>query len=171
MLNIKVFKNIVILSLSLCIAASSLAKGSECNQRLVDETRNFALHLLDRNEHVLVKKYASSAPSFTTDGKLNQDIHDFLYNQHASEGWSSVQDIVTPEDMAIKLISQKGNVVTALFFKEQYEEDANDIEFLRNEWMKKYFACEFEVVGDNLFFYQNICFAETDGPFPPEYDI
>ncbi len=45
-----------------------------------------------------------------------------------------------------------------------------DLNFLRNEYFKNYFACEFSIVSGKWKSVPNLCFNETHGPFEAEPD-
>lgn len=45
-----------------------------------------------------------------------------------------------------------------------------DLNFLRNEYFKSYFACEFSIVSGKWKSVPNLCFNETHGPFEAEPD-
>jgi hypothetical protein len=152
--------------LSGCEAQS--ASQSVVIQAKVDE---FILDLLDRNEEKLVKKYLESSPNFSLNGKLTKDIANFLYNTDSKSGMQSVLNIVSKNNFRAKIIWQKEDKFTVVVIDESKYDKLNELSFLENEWMKQYFACEFILRGDLILLYQNVCFAETDGPFPVDDDV
>ena len=169
-------KLFVYLLMSLPIICVGFGLPDEKNHAFSDESvigdvrkaRVFLEHLLARDEESIVK-YLGKSRAFHSGDKLNQEIYDFLYRRKMGEEWKSVLEIASLGSLGIKIVPQGSNVITVLYFPTRFQTEIEDERFLVNEWMKKYFACEFEAVGDGWEFYQNVCFAETDGPFPPEY--
>ena len=149
-------------------ADGSLALAKNEQVPSLAQAEEFLGYLLVRDEKSIIK-YMGDSEIFLTDGKISQDIIDFLYAGNKQGGWKSVLEIAKLDKVSIKLIKQKNNVITVLFYPRKYSNQMNDLSFLENEWMKKYFACEFEIINGTWEFYQNVCFAETDGPYPPEY--
>lgn len=154
----------------LMLISSSCSLADESDAYLKGKARDFLTALLSIDEETLATKYASNSKSFTKEGKLNREIYSFLYDDKDGE-YLPVTKIVSSSDAYIKVIPQGQERYIALFMREKLRENASSISFLENEWMKKYFACEFELANGELTFYQNICFAESGGPFPPDYGM
>ena len=160
-------KTIVLITCIFHVACT--ANGNAVDELKVEE---FLTYLLGQNEEVLVEKYADNSPSFSVDDKLNEEISNFLYEPRSENSQDkSVLQLTIGGRPLFKIVPQDHGVLTILFFNAGDEHNLEKLAFLQNEWMKRYFACEFEVVDGELHFYQNICFAETDGPFPPDFDI
>lgn len=157
--KMKTFLLILTLFCSFSVAGLAKAKESKVNV----EAKKFLVHLLAKNEMKLIG-YEEGKKIFSSDGKINKDIYDFLYTSTTNS--KSVVEIAKMDKILIKVIKQKGNVVTILFYPKKFHQAINnDVTFLENEWMKKYFACEFVIRNGELKLYYNFCFAETDGPF------
>lgn len=156
--------------LTLLLLLSSCSWTVKKDISLKEKVNEFLTILIQKDEQTLVSKYASGSASFSQNGKLNPDIYRFLY-ENKDENYRPVTNIVDQDDYYIKVIPQANGSYIALFTKNKYKEQASSTYFLENEWMKKYFACEFELVEGELSFKHNICFAETGGPFQSEYDF
>lgn len=127
------------------------------------EAKKFLVHLLTKNEMKLIE-YEDGQKIFSSEGKLNEDIYDFLYTSTTNS--KSVVEIAKIDKILIKVIKQKESIITVLFYPKKFHWAINnDVNFLENEWMKKYFACEFVNRNGELKLYYNFCFAETGGPF------
>lgn len=138
--------------------------ADDCKSQKI--AKEFLTSLLDKDEKEIIE-YMGSSKIFLTDGKINEDIQYFLYEEkNDSDGWKSITEISRLDALSIKIIEQEKNVITVLFYPKKFEASLMNISFLQNEWMKKYFSCEFEVINNKWEFYQSFCFAETDGPFP-----
>ncbi len=131
------------------------------------EVNKFLGYLISRNEAKLAE-FEDGNPIFSSNGKLNNDIYNFLYKPNSPS--KSTIEITKLDRLKIKIVKQSDNVITVLFYPKKYHWSINrDPAFLERQWMKKYFACEFKVLGDKLKLFHNFCFAETDGPFPATY--
>ena len=157
----------IFLTLFFVFSCSSVA-----DQKKVVEKKSveFLSSLLLKDEKVLASKYATGSRTFTQDNKLNPEIFSFLYGEKL-DGFFNVTSIVDTGDLHIEVVPQRDERYIVLFTKLKYKDDISNMSFLENQWMKKYFACEFELINDELVFYSNICFAETGGPFPSDYGI
>lgn len=154
---------LLIVTLFCSFSASGLANAKAKDSNVGLEAKKFLVHLLTKNEKKLIE-YEEGQKIFSSEGKINGDIYDFLYTSSANS--KSVVEIAKMDKISIKVIKQKENVVTVLFYPKKFHRAINnDVTFLENEWMKKYFACEFVIRNGELKFYYNFCFAETGGPF------
>lgn len=140
-------------------------KNEVQNKKLIKE---FVLEIIGKNEKIIVEKYLHNSKSFTKDGKINPDISKFLFGKNNSHS-NGILSIVSKENFTIKSISQGNNIYTVLVTNKQHSGDLENISFLQNHWMLDYFACEVEIKSDQISLYQNVCFAETDGPFPIDH--
>ncbi|MDH5434805.1 MAG: hypothetical protein OEY19_12750 [Gammaproteobacteria bacterium] len=136
---------------------------SEAKSTIHDENaKTFLSILLNKDEKGIIQ-YMGKSDVFLTNGKINEDIMDFLYK--SEQAWKSVNDIAAIDKLNFKIIPQESEVVTVIYYPEKFKNKIEDIQFLEKEWMEKYFACEFEEIDGKWTFYQNVCFAETGGPF------
>lgn len=135
------------------------------------EVNEFVLALLGRDEEHVVKEYLRSSPTFSVDGKFTRNISNFLYEQDAGSGKKSILDFVSKVNFRTKLIWQSNRVFTLIITSEEHYGQLNELSFLQNQWMKKYLACEFVLVEERIELFQSVCFAETGGPFSPDYEM
>lgn len=154
------------LALVACASFSPDAGGAPSSMNA--EVRNFVDALIRKDETELSARYLNHASSFTENGKLNRDIYDFLFTSDPGTGKQSVQEIIGSGEYVLKVIPQSSAVYTVLIAPVRNKEKLNNLSFLRSAWMVEYVACEFEVSRGKIFLYQNVCFAETGGPFPHE---
>jgi hypothetical protein len=151
--------------------AACASDETSLNESLEEEIHVFVEALLNKKEDKLVVEYLDNSKSFTNEGKLNSDIYSFLYNSNRSIGKKSVLDIASSVDYKFKVIWQSESIFTLLITKSKYYSGFDNVEFLENKWMDEYIACEFILKDSRILLYQNVCFAETGGPFPVDYDI
>lgn len=126
----------------------------------------FLGYLLQNDQEKLLS-YTQDPALYATDGKLHQQINDFLYLSR--NGMRAVIDIARMGDLKTRLVYQPDNRITVIYVPSRYEAELSKEEFLQAEWMRKYFACEFYAHEGGWKLANNFCFAETDGPFHPEY--
>lgn len=166
--------NIFARLLTICTTAlifSCSAAVSDSSLDLDKEIDTFVKVLVEKDEAKLVTDYLTSSASFSKEGKLNSEIYDFLYKADANGKKKSVNEIVSLGDYKTKVIWQKNNVFTLLIAKAIDFKSLETLEFLENSWMINYISCEFVIKSGKLTFYQNVCFAETGGPFPTDVDF
>ena len=156
------------LTLFVCACQATDSKQDSALQGKMDQ---FVVALLDRNEEYLVEKYLKSSPTFSSNGKFTKEIAYFLYGKDDKSGKKSVLDLFSRDNFKTKIIWQKDNVFTLIVVHEKDYNKLDDLRFLEQEWMKQFLACEFILKDGNIVLYQNVCFAETGGPFPVDYDI
>lgn len=122
--------------------------------------------LLDR-DFVAVEKFTGEPKLyFSSPGQLDEPFRKFLYEGNAKHLLGRERNV---ENFAIKIIPQEQGVFTILYTDRKLKGKLSDLKFLGTQWMKAYFACELRALPDGRFiFHENLCFAETDGPFPPE---
>ncbi|WMW78917.1 hypothetical protein RF679_09580 [Undibacterium cyanobacteriorum] len=164
-------KAIIVFAISfftLVFTNSAEAKANERN--LHAQVNQFLVYLLTKNEGKLAA-YEVGERTFSSKGKLDSEIYDFLYkSEPAPSEWKSIIEIAKMDKLQVKLIKQDDGSIFVLFFPEKYRRSVNsDVTFLEEQWMKKYFACQFDLHGGKIKLKYNFCFADTDGPFAPEY--
>jgi hypothetical protein len=157
--------------LTIVLIFSCNATTSNSKQNLDAKIYTFVKALVEKDEAKLVTYYLASSNTFSKNGKLNPDIYNFLYKSGDNSKQKAVNDIVAINDFKTKIIWQKADVFTLLIAKSKDIEKFESLNFLENYWMISYIACEFIVVDGKLEFYQNVCFAETGGPFPTDYEF
>lgn len=160
--------SLVLGALALIACASHSTDAGRAPISINAEARDFVDALIRKDEAELSARYLNNAPSFTKHGKLNRDIYDFLFTSDPNTGKQSVQEIIGSGEYVLKIIPQSSAVYTVLIAPVRNKERLNNLSFLRSAWMVEYIACEFEVSRGKISLYQNVCFAETDGPFPYE---
>ena len=138
---------------------------------LGEEIGRFIKALVEKNETVLVKEYLESSENFTHQGRLNDNIYRFLYYGNTVLKTKPVGEIFSLDDYRVKIIWQNDAIITLLISSANNFPHLEGVGFLEKRWMKDYVACEFIIKDDKLVFYQNVCFAETGGPFHAEYDF
>lgn len=155
----------ILLCLGLLTYFSSAAAPLEDWQEL--EARRFLKYVLEKNERELIK-FAEPSGRYFKGTRLKGEIFTFLYSSQGQ--WRSVNDIAKMGKLLVKIVKQDDGRIIVIYYPQKYYLPVNaDVRFLESEWMRKYFACEFEVRDRRLLLGENFCFAETDGPFPPEY--
>lgn len=165
------FRNVIILATALIFGGGCDSVDMQGEETLDEKVSEFVINLLSRNEVFIVENYLESSPSFSENNHFTKDVAKFLYESNSESGTSSVLDIVTENNFAIKILWQSEIIFTAIVVSRDNFKELNDLNFLQHEWMRKYFACEFIVKDDAVLLYQNVCFAETGGPFPLDDDI
>lgn len=164
--NLKVKISLLIVTLLCSFSVPGFVSAKEKYSKVSVEAKKFLTHLLTKNEAKLIE-YEDGQNIFSSEGKINGDIYDFLYTSKTNS--KSVVEIAEMDKVLIKVIKQKGNVVTILFYPKKFQWVINnDLTFLEKEWMKKYFACEFVIRRGELKLHYSFCFAETGGPFHSE---
>lgn len=155
----------ILLYLSFLAFITPVAAGP--NGSHTSQAKSFLESLLAKNEEKLIE-FTGHRERFFSGSKLNSDFYDFLYKPEP--GRNSVVEIANLDKILVKIVKQKNGKIIVLYYPQKYSRQVNnDVKFLQQEWMNKYFACEFTVRGAKLILEQNFCFAETDGPFPAEY--
>lgn len=157
--------------LTLIFVCSCQVIDAKKNDAIQGEMNQFILALLDKNEEYLVEKYLNSSPTFSSNGKFTKEIVYFLYGKDDKSEKKSVLDLFSKDNFKTKIIWQNDKVFTLIVVHETNYDKLDDLGFLQQEWMRKYLACEFISKNEGIVFYQNVCFAETGGPFPIDYDI
>jgi len=157
--------------LTLFFVHSCQALDSKQNNALQGDMNQFVLAMLDRNEEYLVEEYLKSSPTFSSNEKFTKEIAYFLYGRDAKSGKKSVLDFFSRDNFKTKIIWQKDNVFTLIVVHEKNYNKLDELSFLQQEWMKQFLACEFVLKDEGIVLYQNVCFAETDGPFPVDYEV
>lgn len=152
------------------ISACSSAYTGEKNDGEVDLSE-FITALISKDQEKISEKYLNNSRSFTQHGRLNDEIFDFLYIPDEAANKKSINQIIKHNNYSLKIIWQNSSVFTVLLTSLENERNLSDIEFLKSQWMVGYIACEFEQKDGKLYLYQNVCFAETDGPFPQPYEF
>jgi hypothetical protein len=121
--------------------------------------------LLSKDERQL-HAYTNEGVGFFESGHLQRDIAEFLYEDHGD--WKSVSSIAGIGHLESVVIPQGENVAIVLYVPSIHKKHIADATFLKTQWMKKYFACQFNTSSQQWKLYGNFCFAETDGPFPED---
>ena len=165
------FRRTIILFTSLFFVGGCNATDSSEHLLLDEKVDNFIIHLLARDEEYIVKNYLDSSPTFSNNGRLTKAVASFLYESDSSIGKKSIQDVTSKREFSKKIIWQNKQTFTVIVTDKGDFNNLSNLTFLESEWMKKYFACEFVVKDDSILLYQNVCFAETGGPFPRDYDF
>ncbi|GAA0586307.1 hypothetical protein [Rhizomicrobium electricum] len=124
----------------------------------------FLTALLSRDERTL----RSFGAAFFEGGKLDKETNDFLYKADPKHKKRSIAQIAADGDLEIVLVRQRAGIVTVIYVPKQYRAGAMKMSFLEQEWMNKYFACEFDTTKPHWVLHYNFCFSETDGPYPAE---
>jgi hypothetical protein len=135
-----------------CAVSTPLAKGAAPDRHggqaittmtadadLVTATQ-FLKALLARDERSL-RPYG---PGFFENGKLNQTTRGFLYTPDPAHKKHSVNQIAADGDLQIVLLHQKAKIVTVIYVPKKYKPGLKKQSFLEDEWMNKYFVCEFD---------------------------
>jgi hypothetical protein len=160
---------IVLWAVALCSLGSdeqAIARGD--SDRAAQDTsraRSFLNALLAKNETRLYS-YTNSGAGFFEGKHLAKEISDFLYGDH--EGWKSVTRIAESGPLESVIVPQGNHVVIVLYVPAANRKDIGGAHFLKSQWMKKYFACQFDISNQQWKLVANFCFAETDGPYPED---
>lgn len=129
--------------------------------------RTFLNALFARDE-VRLLAFTQSERVSSSAGKLDPYVYDFLYKPRP--GSKTVLEIAKIDKLLFKIFRQPDDTFIVIFYPKKYHWNVNnDVKFLETQWLEKYFACWFELREGKLRLHANFCFAETDGPFPPEY--
>lgn len=174
MLDLKANKNIIqsmLMTFGMTLALTCSGEKSHPGLKLSYEINTFVKALIEKDESLLVSDYLEKSKSFSTESKLNTDIYNFLYMSDQKNGKKAVTEIVSIINYKTKVVWQSYDVLTLLITNSINYSQFSSVKFLEESWMKEYIACEFIIKENKLVFYQNVCFAETGGPFSKDYDI
>lgn len=81
-------------------------------------------------------------------------------------GGRSITELASMGDPALLGATQPDGSVIVSFVPPQYAAEATEMAFFTEQWMRRYFACRFAPAGDRWVLAENLCFAESDGPYP-----
>lgn len=119
--------------------------------------------ILNRNQEKLAG-FTEEPELFFENQKLSSEVFNFLYQNDNLTGIH-----LSIDDFTIKTLPQGNNIYIVLYAQKNESRNFDDMQFLKQEWMKRYFACGIHLAADGrVFLHENFCFAETDGPFPPD---
>ena len=123
----------------------------------------------DRFRHYLQTQTALSVDRFFSD-----DARRFLFDgdwvRQSDNNGRSIVELINEDDLAIEGAVQPDGSIIMLFIPEAHLRLATeDPEFFSNQWMRKYFACSFSRFDGQWQLSNNICFAESGGPFHSPY--
>jgi hypothetical protein len=165
----------------------------------LEKTVETLLEAVRARDDAAILALAANPQAFVENGRLRYDVAGFLYDGDYMRGHNSNARSVV-EIMALgplrthilrdrggptafisspKLPGEKARVVmvdtggrsTVLFVPEQFEAQLQVDSFYSERWMRDYFACEFHLIEGRWVLLYNICFAESDGPYPEPYGI
>ncbi len=138
--------------------------GKSATDSDVAVAKAFLAALLSRDERTL----RSFGQGFFEGGNLDKETNDFLYKADPKHKKRSVVQIAAEGDLEVVLVRQKAGIVTVIYVPKQHRAGVKKMSFLQQEWMNKYFACEFDTTKPQWVLHYNFCFSETDGPYPAE---
>lgn len=137
----------------------------KAEQRLIDAIRS--------HEEGAILELLDEPTSFMIGPQLRPEIAQFLWNSdtpHSSgRTIQSVAALIRASPVMTVRTEQTDGSIIVIFIPERFTTLAQTSNFYRQQWMKKYFSCRFKLIGDLWKIIENVCFAETDGPFPPDY--
>lgn len=146
---------------------SSFAWAADEKSSPVEAQARALLNALISKDDAGLQSRAVDTSKFFAGGKLRTGVEDFLY-KNRGEG-RSILEIARLGKTQVKLIPRSSDRYIAIYFPTQ---DANLVNgnpaYLKEQWMKRYFACEFSVVNGAAKLADHFCFAETSGPFASE---
>jgi hypothetical protein len=124
--------------------------------------KRFLVSVLSRQYEVL-KEFDPTGDTYFEHGHLREEIEKFLYEDHGA--WKSVKAIVGNDSLSFYVLPHGDGVYTVLYFPSRYRAQMKSYKFLKKNWMKRYFACQFIAKDGKWFLHENFCFFETDGPY------
>ena len=130
------------------------------------------LAVLETGQAEQLERYLSSRTDLLGPQALTEDARRFVYDG----GWvrrfdpngKSIVEIVAEGDLEILGALQPDGSIILSFVPLRYRKEARQATFYVQQWMRKYFACRFEKAVGRWQLSENLCFAETDGPYPPK---
>jgi len=128
------------------------------------EGRRFLEALLSRDPARLAA-YEPFPNAFLASGRPSPALDAYLYGE-ADGHRSSVVRVAEKGPLGIMLDGQNGADFTVLFYMQAHRHRMRDIEFLRENFMNEYFACEFTKSQGRWQLRNGVCFDETEGPYP-----
>ena len=132
-------------------------------QAVLRDAEKFLGALLAQDQEAL-RAYDGSV--FFDSNGIRPEIRDFLYESKGE--WRSIIEISRLGEIRPVVVPQGNGTIIVLYVPSIYESEVSNAGFLSEQWMKKYFACHFILEGSHWMLYENFCFAETDGPYPPD---
>ncbi len=154
------------------------------------------LAVLETGEPEQLKHYLATQTNLLDLTSLSEDALGFFYDgewirQYDPQG-RSIVEIIALDDIEILAPLQPDGSVILEFVPKRYLHAIYEMpepvfetrEWMRNEiyempepgfetseWMRKYFACWFKKVDGRWQLWMNLCFAESDGPFPLDMGV
>jgi hypothetical protein len=130
------------------------------------------LAVLETGRPARLEDYVATRTDLLGPERLTKESREHVYDgesiRRSHPRLRSVMDIIALGEIEILGSGQVEGSVILSFVPRRYLRDAERLEFFTDEWMRKYFACWFKKVDGRWQLAFNICFGETDGPYPPE---
>lgn len=189
---------VAVFALVLSVLAGCADPKTEADARL-DKTIETLLDAIRTQDDGAILSLTAEPQTFGEHGRLIEVVAGFLYDGDVVRTYSpdarSVVEIMALGPLQVhivrekggpaavisspKLPSEKARVVmvetggraTVLFTPERFEWQAEVLSFYSERWMRDYFACEFHLIDGRWVLLYNICFAESDGPYPEPYGL
>ncbi len=164
----------VLFGLAVGLLASCVSSEIEKDIQL-EKAIETMLEALRARDDGAILALAAKPQDFGENGRLQDDVAGFLYDGDYIRGYGpdarSVVEILALGPLRVHIVRELGGRATVLFIPERFEEKAQVVSFYAQRWMRDYFACEFHLVNGRWVLLYNICFAESDGPYPKPYGM
>lgn len=134
------------------------------------------LDALKARDYAKLRTYdAAGDDFFNPDGSMRDDIDTALYGAMGSDTPGPIPAMAAQGDFKIQPVERsadagEGRVVAVMYMSKAFTPDRAAKDFWDREWMKSYFACEFNVKDGRWTLRQNFCFADSGAPYHGAYD-
>lgn len=133
---------------------------------------NFLQELRAKNYPAL-SDYVTDPQRFFVEDKLQPSLQDFVYGGDGgfivSKGFSPLITILEMGPYVVRTSEPASGAVIFHVIPMIYAHEADGIDFYKDEWMRKYFACEFSSVDSRWQMRLNFCFGDSGGPYHRPY--
>lgn len=115
--------------------------------------------------------------SYTQENEFSQKeaipemyIADFemLYKDDPN-GWKSFSTIIKSGKIETKITPFKDNIYFVDFYPSHLSKNMSDEDYLRENYGKTFFSCNFKLVENRLWLHESFCYSETEGPYEIDY--
>jgi len=140
------------------VAQNEAAPQVQSTVASADRAADFLLAIRTR-DYVKLHEFQAENNQFLPNGRLGLEDESYLKD--------AIEPIITKFDLEHREWGRKGNDFAIIFFPASDKNfiDSIDIEYLRSEFMKRYFICDFSEIGGKWKLQNGFCFSEMDGPY------
>lgn len=130
------------------------------------------LAVLETGEPDRLESYLASRTDLLGPERLGEEARVHVYDGDSIRRFHprlrSVVEIIALGDIEILGAPQPDGSIILAFVPGRYLPEAQRFGFYTDEWMRKFFACSFKKLDGRWQLAWEICFAESDGPWPEE---